>query len=120
MNGPVGESPHYQAKMKSNSEYSLLSDKRILEHKKLGNVIISPFKEENLGTASYDVSLGEYYYREQSENPGQVIYSLWCEEDTRRVWGKPQKAVNASEYMKSVGLRLNSTANSHQFMFVIY
>ena len=31
----------------------------------LGNIIINPFKKANLATSSYDVSLGEFYFREK-------------------------------------------------------
>lgn len=43
---------------------SLLSDKAILEHLRMGNIVIEPFNIDNLSTSSYDVTLGRYYYRE--------------------------------------------------------
>src|SRR4051794_8662735 len=43
---------------------SVLSDRAILAHMQLGNVIITPFTLNNLSTSSYDVTLGRYYYRE--------------------------------------------------------
>lgn len=54
----------------------ILSDKRILEEIEKGNILIEPFRAENLGTNSYDVHLGRYLaiYRNQildarSDNP---------------------------------------------------
>ncbi len=38
----------------------ILSDRRILEEMKQGNIIIEPFKREALGSNSYDVHLGKY------------------------------------------------------------
>ncbi len=38
----------------------ILSDKKILEEIKKGNIVIDPFKRENLGTNSYDVHLGKW------------------------------------------------------------
>ncbi len=38
----------------------ILSDKRILEEITTGNIVIEPFKRENLGTNSYDVALGKW------------------------------------------------------------
>jgi len=38
----------------------ILSDKRILEEIKQGNIVISPFKQNCLGSNSYDVHLGKY------------------------------------------------------------
>lgn len=88
------------------SSHSLLSDAAILKHIKSGNVIITPFKKENLGTVSYDVTLGEHYYQEQNPQPGLSSYSPWSEKDIRRVWGKPNKAESAKEYVKRTGIKL--------------
>ncbi|MGL4346811.1 MAG: dCTP deaminase [Chitinophagaceae bacterium] len=38
----------------------ILSDKQILEEMGNGNIIIQPFKKENLGSNSYDVHLGKW------------------------------------------------------------
>ncbi len=38
----------------------ILSDKKILEEIERGNIIIEPFKRENLGSNSYDVHLGKW------------------------------------------------------------
>ncbi len=42
----------------------LLSDKRIKEELEQGNLIIEPFEPRQLGTNSYDVRLGPYFYPE--------------------------------------------------------
>lgn len=85
---------------------SLLSDSMILKHMKLGNIIIDPFKKENLGTASYDVSLGESYFSEQDPVGGIGIYSPYCEKDVKRIWGEPKRAEIASKYVKKFGINL--------------
>lgn len=38
----------------------ILSDKKILEEISKGNIVIEPFRRENLGTNSYDVALGKW------------------------------------------------------------
>ena len=38
----------------------LLSDKRILEERENGNIVIEPFDRRHLGTNSYDCRLGEW------------------------------------------------------------
>ena len=91
---------------KQKSDFSLLSNKRILQHIKEGNIVIHPFNLKNLGTASYDISLGEYYFREQIPEPGFSTYSPWSRKDIERVWGKPQKAVLAGKYSKRTGRKL--------------
>lgn len=74
-----------------------LSDKKILEEMGRGNIIIAPFKEENLSTASYDVSLGQYYFSEQKNITG-TLYNPCNQRDVERVWGtEPQQAKPAKE-----------------------
>jgi dCTP deaminase len=78
-----------------------LSDKRILEEKKKGNIVITPFKEEHLNTSSYDVTLGEYYFREQKSPHYMGIYNIYNKRHTEVVWGtKPEKAEKAKVTLK--------------------
>jgi deoxycytidine triphosphate deaminase len=61
------------------------SDKAILKHMDVGRIIIEPFNRENLSTSSYDVTLGEYYYRQQHDEPGSTgIYNLWDEDEAKK------------------------------------
>ncbi len=79
-----------------------LSDKKILEMKEKGDIIIEPFKMENLATSSYDVSLGEYYFREQKPNYFLSHYNIYNKKHTDYVWGTvPLKAESASEVFKN-------------------
>lgn len=81
-----------------------LSDKKILENKKMGDIIIEPFKIENLATSSYDVTLGEYYYREQRpERYSHDIFNIYSEKDMNYVWKASEfkKAKKASEVFKN-------------------
>lgn len=68
-----------------------LSDKRILEHKKAGTIVIEPFVQENLATSSYDVTLGEWYYREQAPSEHKKVYNPYSKSDTERVWDTTPK-----------------------------
>ncbi len=76
-----------------------LSDKKILEEIKKGDIIISPFKRENLATSSYDLTLGEYFYREQQPKYNHSIYNIWSQSHMEHVWGadKVEKAVKAKD-----------------------
>lgn len=79
-----------------------LSNKEILRGRDVdGTIVIEPFHLQNLSTSSYDVTLGKYYYREESL-PMAAIYNPYDEEDVRRVWGKPQEASPAPSGLKNV------------------
>lgn len=75
-----------------------LSDKRILEEIKSGNIIIQPFERENLATSSYDVTLGEWYFREKPPQDHKKVFNLYSESDNEKVWGtEPHRAKTARE-----------------------
>lgn len=79
-----------------------LSDRKILEHKKAGRIIIEPFTRENLATSSYDVTLGEWFFREQPSKYNHSLYNIWSEAHTKHVWGAdhPERAVSAKDAFK--------------------
>lgn len=78
-----------------------LSDKRILAEMKKGDIVITPFKRENLATSSYDLTLGEYFFAEQPPKHFQNIFNIYEKENIDRVWGtKPMKAKPAEEVFK--------------------
>ncbi|MCG3174881.1 MAG: Deoxycytidine triphosphate deaminase [Myxococcota bacterium] len=76
----------------------LLSRPAILRHLEQGHIVIDPYTPENLNTASYDVSLGPWYYREQEMAVyGSTLYNPYDESHVRRVWGdKPNHATPVS------------------------
>jgi dCTP deaminase len=89
-------SPLYNSQM-------ALSDKKILEELKRGDILIEPFKKENLATSSYDVSLGEYYFREKRPQYLYNVYNIYNKKHTDRVWGTlPEKACKAKEVLEGV------------------
>lgn len=82
-----------------------LSDKKILAEKKAGDIIIKPFKIANLSTSSYDVTLGEYYFREQPPAYHKNIYNLFSKKDTDAVWGtSAHKAERADKVLGNFNL----------------
>ncbi len=83
---------------------SLLSDAAILRHMKSGNIVIEPFDDRNLGTCSYDVALGEWFWQEQDPGSGVTTYNPWSEGDVKRVWGpRPCYAESARDWTKIHG-----------------
>ncbi|MFL5734459.1 MAG: dCTP deaminase [Chloroflexia bacterium] len=67
----------------------LLSDKRITEEIEHGNIIIEPFDARQLGTNSYDVRLGPYYF---IPNHNMVTVNFTDEEDAGAFWLGPYYA----------------------------
>lgn len=84
-----------------------LSDKKILAEMKKGTIVIEPFTRENLATSSYDVTLGEWFFREQPTKYNHGIYNIWSKEHTRHVWGadKVERAVTAKEAFKKYNFK---------------
>ena len=61
----------------------MLSDKEILYKKERGSIIIEPFDERQLGTNSYDVRLGEFIAR---GNSNQKIIDVFDKNDISDYW----------------------------------
>lgn len=65
---------------------------------KEGTVVIAPFERENLATSSYDVTLGEWYFREQRPAQYKNTYNVYSKKDTDLIWGtEPLRAKSAKE-----------------------
>lgn len=83
-----------------------LSDKRILEELENGNVVINPFNTQNLSSSSYDVTLGEFYYKPidkyrlyMMNNKTVFFYNPYSELDVKNTW-KLEKAQKWSDITK--------------------
>lgn len=74
---------------------------------KEGSIVIFPFKRENLATSSYDVTLGEWFFREQPTKYDHSLYNIWDEEHVRHVWGanKAERAKTAKETLKKYNFK---------------
>jgi len=79
-----------------------LSDRRILEQMERGDIVIDPFRRKHLATSSYDVSLGQYFFREQPTKYNHSLYNIWAQDHMEHVWGadKVEEAVLAEEALQ--------------------
>ncbi len=69
---------------------------------KAGSVVIEPFDRKNLATSSYDVTLGEWYFREQPPMGHKKVFNVYSKKDTEIVWDtKPHRAKPAKEALKN-------------------
>lgn len=97
---------------------TLLSDVGITAAMKTGRVLVHPFRASHLNTSSYDVSLGPFYYRESVPQPGKGVYNPFSEEMVHRVWGKPQEAVRAGDWMQENGTVLDNIAPTDSIIWI--
>lgn len=76
---------------------------------KKGDIVISPFTRDQLATSSYDVTLGEFFYREQPPKYNHALYNIWSKEHMEHVWGadKVEKAVLAKEAFKKYNFKFD-------------
>lgn len=97
-----------------------LSDKRIIEAMKNGDIVITPFKKENLATSSYDVTLGEMYFREQPHAKyHHNIYNIYNKSHTDHVWGTtPHKAEKASDALKKFNFNWEGINPNDKIIFL--
>lgn len=97
-----------------------LSDRKILEHMQHGTIVIEPFVRQNLATSSYDVTLGEWFFREQSPIYNHSLYNIWDKSHTDHVWGasKPERAVPAKEAFEKYKFEWNGIKPSDKVIML--
>jgi dCTP deaminase len=79
----------------------VLSDRDIIKEIQTRKLLIYPFNKENLTNISYDVTLGENFYR-ASENKTEFLIP-WSEESVSSYWGSPQYATSDESTKLSLG-----------------
>lgn len=82
----------------------LLSRNAILRHLKEGNIIIDPFDDRKLKTTSYDVTLGDFFWREQHPEGRATVHNLYDEVSTKNVWRGPYESEGAGVIMERLGM----------------
>ena len=82
----------------------LLSRDAIVRHYQKGTIVIDPFDERKLKTTSYDVSLGEWFWREAHPDGRATVHNIYDEASTKRVWRGPFQAEGAHAVMARLGL----------------
>lgn len=96
----------------------LLSRDAILRHFNEGNIIIDPFDERKLKTVSYDVSLGEWFWREGHPEGRATVHNLYDEDSTKRVWQGPYEAESSEIVSKRFDLDLKNVKPSDRIVLL--
>ena len=104
---------------------SLLSRPAILAKKTQGHIVICPFRKANLGTSSYDITLGQWYFRcggdkrpEDYDPASHTVLPGRCEtirpfniynaQHVAQYFGEPQQAVKAKVWAKKYNVNLET------------
>jgi dCTP deaminase len=66
----------------------MLSDRKIRENLEEGRIVIDPFDDRQLGTNSYDVRLGEWYFSPDKKWDGRFV-DMSDMQTSRQYWGMP-------------------------------
>lgn len=95
-----------------------LSRGAISRHLKEGNIIIEPFDERKLKTASYDVSVGKWFWREKHPEGRATIHNLYDENSTSQIWEGPFQAELAEEVFKRLGFEFKNIKPSDKIILL--
>jgi len=87
----------------------VLSDIDIFDQMRQGNIVISPFDEDSLSNCSYDVKLGNFFFRNETT---LNYFNPWSKRDVDFYWGSAIYAEECplnEEYLRSIpaGERMN-------------
>jgi dCTP deaminase len=93
----------------------LLGKPRIQYYMETGDIIIDPFVPENLGSAQYDVTIGENVFREVSHLGS--LYNPFDEKHVRRKW-ELDKAISHEEWVERSGQPLVNVALDEKLIIV--
>lgn len=105
--------------------HSLLSNKGILEHYQKGSIVIEPFIRENLANSSYDVTLGEYFYRQAVYGKSSMrldrhlqLYNMYDEDNVRHMWEGSYQAESVEQFSKKWGVTLENIDGDEKIILI--
>lgn len=92
---------------------------------KVGAITIDPFKPENLGSAQYDVTLGDSFYRESRKDQhwgdtGRgwgTVYNPFDEKHVRSKW-ELHRAVTHEDYNERTGVWLTNIGHQEKLIIL--
>ncbi len=110
--------------IKGVTDMALLVDWEILEKKSEGKIIISPFDKKQLNTVSYDVTLGENYFRARYVNESSVmprhfmLLNPHSAESISERWSSPKIAEQASRVLNPLEMSRHGVNATDKIIFL--
>jgi dCTP deaminase len=89
----------------------LLSRDAIKWHLNKGTIVIDPFNERNLKTVSYDVTLGEWYWKERRPEGRATVHNMYDKESTDFIWSGPHEAELVRDLKSRISTDLKNIPN---------
>src|SRR3989344_4413597 len=96
----------------------LLSRNQIIKHRKQGTIVIEPFSEKQLKTTSYDVTLGEWFWRESHPAGRATVHNLYDPNSTASVWHGPFRAEPAGMVRKRLNSELKTISDKTKVILI--
>ena len=96
----------------------LLSRNAILRHFKEGTIVIDPFDERKLKTTSYDVTLGDFFWRETHPEGRASVHNLYDEISTKNVWRGPYEAETAGVIMERLSTNFKNIKPNNKLIML--
>lgn len=96
----------------------LLSQNQILKHLKRGTIVIEPFSKRQLKTTSYDVTLGEWFWREGHPAGRATIHNIYDADSTSNVWQGPFRAESVSAIRERLDCEFKNISDKAQVILL--
>lgn len=82
--------------------------------------MIDPFVQANLSTSSYDVTLGNFYFREVKPEHGVSIYNPYSKTSVDVTWNarQVQCAESAGDWMQRTGTTLDGISSRDKIIWI--
>ncbi len=96
----------------------LLSNTAILRNIKKGNIVIDPFRRRDLKTTSYDIRLGEWFWREENPRGRATMHNVYDEDSVKDVWRGPFQAELSEDVAKRIEIQLKNIKPSEKLIIL--
>ncbi|HIA91736.1 TPA: dCTP deaminase [Candidatus Saccharibacteria bacterium] len=87
-----------------NSTDSVFSNTQIVSAYQQGHIVINPYNPDNVSEASYDVTLGEYFYTVEKLET-RTVYNPFDADEVRRYFDGPHKAITHQRWIEKHNLK---------------